>query len=112
MTRKEIERQYNRMVCDIVESEMYDVRNTVDRYVCEKCGKQIHTAYRDKGVTPFTIICPTCGGIMKHTQTFDRNEVPDNVEVREWYRPSLKETLKMSDGWIDHIINGGLVLSK
>lgn len=112
MTREEIKERYDRMLSEIGDSEMYDGRNTVDRYVCEKCGNHIHTTYRDKGVTPFTIICPTCGGIMKHTQTFDRNEVPDDVEVKEWYRPSLKETLKMSDGWIDHIINGGLVLSE
>lgn len=41
---------------------------------------------------------------------FDKKTVPPYVMVFDWYRPTLEQTLKMSDGMIDHILNGGLIL--
>lgn len=32
--------------------------------------------------------------------------------VMDWYRPSLEDVLKMSDGMIEHVLNGGLVLEE
>lgn len=112
MERKEIEKKYCKLTKEIESMRMYDGRNTVDRYLCEKCGGFLHTTYKDKGVTPFTITCPMCGGIMSHTQTFKKEAVPDYIEVKKWYRPTLKQTLKMSESSIEHILNGGLILEE
>lgn len=32
------------------------------------------------------------------------------TKMINWYRPTLEQTLKMSDGMIEHILNGGLIL--
>ena len=46
--------------------------------------------------------------MMKHTQTFIKETVPETVEIKNWFRPTLKQTLKMSDATIEHILNGGV----
>lgn len=112
MGRKEIEKEYCKLTKEIESMCIYDGRNTVDRYVCEKCGGLLHTTYQDKGVTPFVITCPMCGGMMSHTQTFRKEIVPESVEIKNWFRPTLEQTLKMSDGTIEHILNGGLILEE
>lgn len=52
------------------------------------------------------------GGMMSHTQTFRKEIVPESVEIKNWFRPTLEQTLKMSDGTIEHILNGGLILEE
>ena len=32
------------------------------------------------------------------------------MNVMDWYRPTLEQTLKMPDRVIEHILNGGLIL--
>ena len=112
MTRKQIERQYNNLVSEIEEKRMYDGRGTVDRYVCDTCGYMMHTTYKDKGVTPFTMLCPKCKGIMYHRQTFEKESVPEWVPVKGWHRPTLEQTLEMDERTIEHILKGGLVLDE
>ena len=109
---EDIKRKYNELVSNIEGMKIYDGRGTVDRYVCDTCGCMIHTTYKDKGVTPFTMGCPKCNGTMYHRQTFRKESVPAWVEVRNWYRPTLEQTLKMNVGMIDHILKGGLVSDK
>lgn len=110
MTRKKIEKQYNKLVSEIEEKIMYDGRGTVDRYICDTCGYMRHTTYKDKGVTPFVMRCPKCGGDMAHRQTFKKDT--DWVEVKNWYRPTLEQTLGMSEGMIEYVLNGGLILEE
>lgn len=112
MTTEEITKKYNELVSSIENTKMYDGRNTVDRYICDTCGAMMHTTYKDKGVTPFTIVCPKCGGIMYHRYTFEKDSVPDWVEIKNWYRPSLEQTLLQNQGTIEHILNGGLLLEE
>lgn len=112
MTREQIEKQYNKLTSEIEEKKMYDGRGTVDRYICDTCGHMTHTTYKDKGVTPFVMRCPKCGGDMVHKHTFKKDTVPDWVEVKNWYRPSLEEVLKMNEGTIEHILDGGLILEE
>lgn len=112
MTIEQIEKQYNKLVSEIEEKRMYDGRGTVDRYICDTCGYMMHTTYKDKGVTPFTMPCPKCKGTMYHRQTFRKETVPDWVEVKNWYRPSLEEVLKMNERTTEHILNGGLILEE
>lgn len=110
MTTEEITKKYNELINSIENTKMYDGRNTVDRYICDTCGTMMHTTYKDKGVTPFTIVCPKCGGIMYHRKTFKKKTVPEWVKIRNWYRPSLEQTLVQEKGTIEHILNGGLLL--
>lgn len=110
MKKEQIEKRYSKLMEDIESMRIYDGRGTVDRYECKKCGATIHTIYAEKGVTPFTIGCRMCGSYMQHTRTFDRATVLPSVKVLNWYRPTLEATLKMSEGEIEHILNGGLIL--
>jgi hypothetical protein len=112
MRKQDIAKQYYDIVNSIEDAKMYDGRNTVDRYICDMCGCMIHTTYKDKGVTPFTIRCPKCNGTMYHRQTFRKDTVPNWVKVRNWYRPTLEQTLSMTDGMIQHILKGGLILEE
>lgn len=112
MTREQIEKQYNKLVSEIEEKRMYDGRGTVDRYVCDTCGHIIYTTYRDKGVTPYTMRCHRCGGTKYHDKTYDKKTVPSYVDVIDWYRPTLEQTLDMSEGMIEHVLNGGLILEE
>jgi len=50
MTKKQIEKRYNKLIDDIESMSIYDGRGTVDRYECKKCGAIIHTTYAEKGV--------------------------------------------------------------
>lgn len=110
MEKEIIEKKYNELIKSIEGKRMYDGRGTVDRYTCSSCGHIIYTTYRDKGVTPFAMRCHRCGGTKYHDKTYDKKSVPDYVLVMDWYRPTLEDTLKMSDGMIDHVLNGGLIL--
>lgn len=112
MKKKDIEKAYNKLVSEIESIDMYDGRNTVDRYTCDCCGYMVYTTYKDKGVTPFMIRCTRCGGTMFHDKTYNKEIVPKHIIVLDWYRPSLKQTLKLSEGEIDHVLNGGLLLKK
>lgn len=110
MNKEDIEKKYNELVQTIETKRMYDGRDKVDRYTCITCGHIIYTTYRDKGVTPFTIRCSRCGGTKHHDKTYDKKTVPAYVNVMDWYRPTLEQTLKMSDAKIEHVLNGGLTL--
>lgn len=112
MNKETIKKQYNELVSNIEEMKMYDSRGTVDRYICDTCGYMIHTTYKDKGVTPFTMPCCKCNGTMYHRQTFKKETVPDWVDVKNWYRPTLEQTLQERQGTIEHILNGGLLLEE
>lgn len=112
MNKVNIEEKYNELVKSIETKRMYDGRGTVDRYTCDTCGHIIYTTYRDKGVTPYTMRCSRCGGTKYHDKTYDKKIVPNYVTVMDWYRPSLEDVLKMSDGMIEHVLNGGLLLDE
>ena len=102
-----IAKRYTEMASGIEGAQIYDGRCTFDLYKCEKCGNEKITTYADKGVTPFIIGC-SCGGQMAHTKTF--KSVPDYIRVIKWKRPTLEETLLLSKGLIEHVLNGGLVM--
>jgi ribosomal protein L40E len=111
MNKEQIKKEYNKLVSEIEEKKMYDGRNTVDRYICKRCGAHLYTTYIDKGVTPFTIQCRKCSlGTMMHDKTFRKETVPPYVVVLGWYRPTLEQSLKMSDAAIHHVLQGGLFL--
>lgn len=61
--------------------------------------------------TPFVIQCRRCSlGTMMHDKTFRKETVPPYIVVVGWYRPTLEQTLKMSEAAIHHVLQGGLFL--
>lgn len=115
MTKEQITKSYEKLVSEIEDMKMYDGRGTVDEYICDRCCDSTYTTYRDKGVTPLVMRCRKCGGNAVHRSTYPKGSVEyirTLVKVQDWYRPSLEETLKMSEGMIDLVLNGGLILSE
>lgn len=107
MNKEEIEKRYSEMVLTIESANIYDGRGEYDLYECDKCRNYKITLYTVKGVTPFMIRCE-CGGFMQHTKSY--RSVPDYIRVFRWKRPTLEETMILSEGLIEHVLKGGLVL--
>ena len=108
-SRREIKRKYNKLLKDVETNEFYkiDLTNRVNCYVCS-CGHITKTKDVDAGVTPFMHTCEKCGQMAR--STFYEDIVPEQQPTEEWYRPTLKEVLKMrkNEGMLDHILQGGL----
>lgn len=96
------------MVASIEDAKIYDGRGEYNLYECNKCNNYKVTLYKDKGVTPFIMRCK-CGGDMMHTKS-SKQAPPSYVKVHNWVRPSLKQTMSLSKGMRNHILNGGLIL--
>lgn len=108
-SKADLLKEYNEMADGIENAPIYDGRGTYDLYECPKCGAEKITTYSVKGVTPFCIIC-SCGGVMQHTRSYKR--VPESLRVDEWIRPSFDQMMLLSDGLIEHVLQGGLILRK
>lgn len=114
MNEKELKQKYDKLVSEIESKKMFDGRGKgVDVYVCEKCGSQFYTRYKDKGVTPFTIKCrrEECNATMIHRDTISEEQVKnEGLVVHNWVRPTFEQLLKLNEGAIEHVLNGGLML--
>ena len=113
MKKEKLEKEYEELVARIQTERMYDGRGQgVHVYVCEKCGQRFYTRYKDKGVTPLTIKCRKCGkGTAIHkTNVTEGYAKFHRYEVHDWVRPTFEQLQKLSEGAIDHVLNGGLML--
>ena len=110
MNKDEITKRYNELVSEIETLRMYDGRGEYNGYECKKCGYVTVTLYADKGVTPFVLRCPKCGGNAVHEYTSLTR--PRYSPVKRWVRPTLEQLLKMSPATIEHVLNGGLVFEE
>jgi hypothetical protein len=114
MNKEELKKQYDELISGIETAKMFDGRDKgVDVYVCEKCGSQFYTRYKDKGVTPFTIRCrrEACGATMIHRDTISEAQAKnDGLVVHNWVRPTFEQLLKLNVGAQEHVLNGGLML--
>jgi hypothetical protein len=112
-SQREIERRYNSLLKEIETSDFYKVNleNRVNCYVC-KCGHITKTKDVDSGVTPFIHECEKCGENAR--STFYQDIVPNKEHTGEWFRPSLKQVLKMrkNESMLEHILQGGLYFRK
>lgn len=109
MSRREIERRYNKLMKDVETNEFYtkvDLTNRVNCYVCQTCKHVTKTIDIDSGVTPFMHTCFKCGNVAH--STFYTDIAPHLKPVQEWYRPTLKQCFKMKDGILEHVLKGGL----
>jgi len=114
----EVEREYKQLLHDVATDRFYkiDLTNRVNCYVCEKCGNVTKTIDVDAGVTPYLILCESCGsdGSVPHgswaKSSFYKDIAPDLKPTLEWYRPSLNEVLNMrSEQQLEHVLRGGLI---
>lgn len=111
--RKQIKRKYDQ-VADPDKLEVFDGRNKgVDVYHCASCGAKMYARYKDKGVTPFILVCRKCHGVAEHDNTISEEMAANmGVEVKNWVRPSFEWVMKhrKNESVLDHILNGGLLL--
>lgn len=114
MDKKKLKQNYDELVAEIESARMFDGRGSgIDVYVCEKCGKQLLTRYKDKGVTPFTIKCrrDACNATMIHRDTISEEQAKnEGLVVHNWVRPTFEQLQNLNDGAIEHVLNGGLML--
>jgi len=109
-SQREITREYNDLLKKVETDEFYqvDLSNRVNCYSCA-CGHVTKTKDIDAGVTPFMHQCEKCGGFAR--SSFYNDIAPHQSPTQEWFRPSLKEVLKMrkkEDGMLEHVLKGGL----
>lgn len=84
-------------------------------YRCTQCDYETITNDIDAGVTPFVIQCPRCKG-NSLSSFYRKDEIIKNSEPEmEWYRPTLKEALKLrkkNEDLLEHVLMGGLLMRK
>lgn len=113
-----IRHKYKKLVTQVEKMKIYDGRGKgVDVYVCERCGRNTLTRYKDKGVTPFMIKCPYCDGYAQDSDTITERQATmiatiNNTAVQNWVRPPLNWLLTKQPRTIDHVLSGGLVLEQ
>jgi len=111
MKPNQIKEAYSRLTVQVKTDVFYtDIKlnNRVNCYLCKSCRHVTKTRDIDPGVTPYIIECEDCG--KDAYSTFYKDIVPDQSPTKEWFRPTMEQTLQMSEGMIDHILQGGLDL--
>jgi hypothetical protein len=110
ISQRELERKFTALMKSVKEDDFYkiDLSNRVNCYKCQ-CGHITKTKDSDAGVTPFKHKCEECGDFS--TSTFYTDILPDQKPTQEWYRPSLRELLKIrkNEPLLDHVLKGGLM---
>ena len=109
-SQRYVERRYAQMVLDYADTEF---AAKVNNYICPKCGHITKTIDVDPGVTPFMEFYEDkCGEFAR--STFYKDYIPEQMPTHEWYRPDLKEVLKLrkKPEILDHILQGGLLIRK
>ena len=108
-SQRQVEKKYNKLLQDVKTDDFYkvDLTNRVNCYSCT-CGHITKTKDIDAGVTPFMFTCEKCHGTA--TSSFFNDIAPDQSPTFEWYRPTLKQVLKMRKipVMLDHVLSGGL----
>ena len=106
--------QYEEKCREFVSARMYDGRGEFHIYECSNCHSSMITAFKDKGVTPFTIKCRACGKVSYHEKTVP--EVPVEMHsflgVKYWVRPTYEQFVKLPLNSKEHVLNGGLLFEE
>lgn len=110
ISQREVTKRYEALLKDVAESDFYkvDLTSRVNCYYCTRCNRTTKTKDIDAGVTPMMFTCRFCGSIAR--STFGKDIAPDVEPHGVWYRPTLKQVLKMRNKpeMLDHILRGGL----
>jgi len=109
-SKRQVEKKYNSLLKNVEIDDFYkiDLNNRVNCYVCTKCDHITKTKDIDAGVTPFMFTCEKCQGISR--SSFYTDIAPEQTPTIEWFRPTLKQVLKMRKipAMLDHVLSGGL----
>jgi len=109
ISQREVARKYEALLKDVAEKDFYkvDLTNRVNCYTCEK-GHVTKTQDIDSGVTPMMIQCRFCR--FPARSSFYKDISPDLKVNGVWYRPTLKQVMKMRNKpeMLEHILKGGL----
>ena len=110
--RREITKRYEKMVKTIDKADVEDNTGRINCYQCNSCGKITKTIERVKGVTPFGIICPHCGG--DAMSTFYQDRASEKPIEYEWVRPTLEDCIALAEQpfQLNHFLEGGLKRQK
>lgn len=107
--KREITRRYNKLIEEVKTHPYYtsiNLENKVNCYVCS-CGHVTKTRVVDAGVTPMFFICEKCKS--RASSSFFKDIAPNQSPTIEWYRPTLKQVLKMKhDAMVERVLSGGL----
>ena len=105
LSARHVENEYNKMLKQHAEGAK---PNAFNCYKCTACGHVTKTVDVDSGVTPFMHRCEECGEMAK--STFYSDIAPGQEPTQEWYRPTLKQVLKLrrKPAMLDHVLSGGL----
>lgn len=112
ISQREVERRYNKMLEFVKDIPI----KGFNCYICTgpKCGNTVKTIDIDAGTTPMIMPCAVtwCGHDMK--STFYQDIIPQKEPEYEWYRPTLKQCMKMRDkpDSLNHFLQGGLQFRK
>jgi len=110
ISQREVVRKYEALLKDVAKNNFYkiDLENRINCYYCTKCNRITKTQDIDAGVTPMMFTCRFCGNMAR--STFYKDIAPDLIVHGVWYRPTLKQILKMRNKpeILDHILRGGL----
>lgn len=79
----------------------------LNRYTCQTCGGSIITIDRDKGVTPFMLLCRAKAGCNGHMYSSFYRGVQGKPTF-EWRKPTSAELAKSSLAMQQHFEQGGL----
>lgn len=115
ISQREVIRKYAKLMDEVNTSEFYENKRESNKkqpkncYICKGCNHITKTIDVDSGVTPFFYGCEKCS--KPATSTFYRDIAPMLEPTIEWYRPEIKEVLKLrkDPGTLKHIFNGGLM---
>ena len=110
-SQRQIEREYEKLLKDVRNDDYYtkiNLTNRVNCYTCQSCGHITKTKDIHSGVTPFMFKCEKCEKTAY--SSFYEDIAPDQKPTFEWYRPDLKQVIKMRNkpNLLDHILRGGL----
>lgn len=109
-SQREVIKSWVKLLQDVATNDFYkiDLTKRVNCYICKNCNLITKTKDIDAGVTPFIHTCEHCGG--EAHSTFYNDIAKHLHPTQEWYRPTLKQVLKMrkNEGLLDHILKGGL----
>ena len=103
---KQVTKEYNRMLT----LEEHSSKNRKNSYTCTNCNYETISIDLDSGTTPFIIECSKCKQ-QSYSSFYDTSNKDKEPEI-EWYRPTLKKTLKFrkQESLLEHILQGGLLM--
>lgn len=110
ISKNQVITRYNAIVA-LIASKPETVRGRVNCYVCRKpeCRHITKTICIHEGTTPALFHCEKCGEVADSSGF--RDLAPNERSTIMWYRPVLKEVVKMRKTHpliVEHILKGGL----